>query len=484
MDNGRFKNFIFSNAIMKEKCEEKLKAAIKDGNFSNICSVCLRQLRMKQKGIPCKQCHSLIHRKCAKLNHYTLKSIGEDINSWNCSTCRSLQFPFMNQTDSEMIWLTFHSNYDCICKEFSHENTLESKTNNDLIEKINLPKLKLNEYSGDHSTDVDEQIDLKCNFDYYSVHEFHRLKNNTSLRNSFGVFHANISSLSANFEKLELLLYEMNFKFDIIALTETWNSETRKHLFNLGLLLGYHRYESLTGNSMKSGCGFYIAKNVPYKPRTDLDSQYHDEFSEFHANWVEIINRKGKNTIVGVIYRHPRKSDTQFQIYLNETFNKIRNENKLMTRVGDFNYNLLNHETDTQVNDFIQIMLSNFCQPHIIQSTRIVDNAKPSLVDNIFFNSIKYGTKSGNITSKISDHLPNFIILEKLDFRTTKVIKIQRRDFTKFNPQKFIVGIKRLDLSNTVKQHNNANGSCDVFMIFLSNLSTSMPQLKPYPKTN
>ena len=259
-----------------------------------ISALCLRQLRMKQKRIPCKQCHSLIHRKCAKLNHYTLQSIGEDIYSWNCSTCRSLQSPFMNQTDSEIIQLTFNSNYDCICKEFSHENTLESKTNNDLIEKINLPKLKLNEYSGDYSTDVDEQIDLKCNFDYYSVHEFHKLKNNTSSRNSFSVFHTNISSLSTNFEKLELLLYEMNFKFDIIALTETWNSETRKHLFNPGLLLGYHQYEGLTGNNMNSGCGFYIAENVPYKPRTGLDSQYHDEFSEFQAKWVEIINRKGK----------------------------------------------------------------------------------------------------------------------------------------------------------------------------------------------
>ena len=96
-------------------------------------------------------------------------------------------------------------------------------------------------------------------------------------------------------------------------------------------------------------------------------------------------------------------------------------------------------------------MLSNFCQPHIIQLTRIVDNAKPSLVDNIFFNSIEYETKSGSITSKISDHMPNFIIIEKLDLRTTKAIKIWRRDFTKFNPQKFMVDIKGLDLSNTAK---------------------------------
>ena len=108
-------------------------------------------------------------------------------------------------------------------------------------------------------------------------------------------------------------------------------------------------------------------------------------------------------------------------------------------------------------------MLSNFCQPHIIQPTRIVDNAKPSLVDNIFFNSIEYETKSGNIISKISDHMPNFIILEKLDLRTTKVIKIQRRDFTKINPQKFTVDIKGFDLTKTLKQHNNVNQSYDVF---------------------
>ena len=85
-----------------------------------------------------------------------------------------------------------------------------------------------------------------------------------------------------------------------------------------------------------------------------------------------------------------------------------------MTIVGDFSYNLLNHETDTQVNDFIQIMLSNFCQPLIIQPTRIAHNAKPSLVDNIFFNSIEYETKSGNITSKISNHLPNLSFLKSL----------------------------------------------------------------------
>ena len=86
------------------------------------------------------------------------------------------------------------------------------------------------------------------------MHKFHKLTNSTNIRNSFSVFHRIILSLTANFQKLELLLYEMGHKFDIVALTETWNSETRKHLFNdPGALLGYHQYEGLTGNGMKSG---------------------------------------------------------------------------------------------------------------------------------------------------------------------------------------------------------------------------------------
>ena len=118
--------------------------------------------------------------------------------------------------------------------------------------------------------------------------------------------------------------------------------------------------------------------------RTDLDLPYNDDCGEFRAKWIEIIINKGKNTIVGVIYRYPRKSHKQFQVYLNNTFNKIKSENKLLIIGGDFNYNLLNHEVDTEADDFIHTMLSNFCQPHITQPMGFVNNAKPSLLDNIF----------------------------------------------------------------------------------------------------
>ena len=57
-------------------------------------------------------------------------------------------------------------------------------------------------------------------------------------------------------------------------------------------------------------------------------------------------------------------------------------------------------------------MLSNVFQPHILQPTRIIESNKPSLIDNIFLNSIEHSTLSGNLITKISDHLPNFYFLK------------------------------------------------------------------------
>ena len=40
--------------------------------------------------------------------------------------------------------------------------------------------------------------------------------------------HTKVSSLTANFEKLEYLLADLDFHFDVIACAETWNPEDKK----------------------------------------------------------------------------------------------------------------------------------------------------------------------------------------------------------------------------------------------------------------
>ncbi len=56
----------------------------------------------------------------------------------------------------------------------------------------------------------------------------------------------------------------------------------------------------------QGGCSFFVAENIFFNPRPDLDISHFDKNSEFEANWIEVSNQKDKNFLVDVIYRHPR----------------------------------------------------------------------------------------------------------------------------------------------------------------------------------
>ena len=76
------------------------------------------------------------------------------------------------------------------------------------------------------------------------------------------------------------------------------------------------------------------------------------------------------------------------------------------------NFDLLNHEYNDNISNFLNMMLENSLQPCIIEPTRIVPHYKPSLVDNIFSNSAD-AVISGNLYQTVSDHMPNFVIYDK-----------------------------------------------------------------------
>ena len=59
-------------------------------------------------------------------------------------------------------------------------------------------------------------------------------------------------------------------------------------------------------------------------------------------------------------------------------------------------------------------MYSHFFQPCITEHTKIAGRNKPSLIDNIFINTCTKSLNAGNSIDKISDHLPNFLIIQNL----------------------------------------------------------------------
>ena len=124
------------------------------------------------------------------------------------------------------------------------------------------------------------------------------------------------------------------------------------------------------------GVGIYIHNKLKFKLRPDLHISGSEDI------FIEIINSKSKNIIVGTIYRPPNNEIDLFLHDIDEGLHKILQENKNVYLMGDYNIDLL---TTTQHNNlrFMNILHSNAFYPHINKPTRI-SNTSQTLIDNIF----------------------------------------------------------------------------------------------------
>ena len=76
--------------------------------------------------------------------------------------------------------------------------------------------------------------------------------------------------------------------------------------------------------------------------------------------FIEIVNPRKSNIIVGVIYRHPSMDHTDFNCnYLNKLLENTSKEQKSIFLLGDFNDNLLNYNEHNETNEFLDSLASN-----------------------------------------------------------------------------------------------------------------------------
>ena len=81
----------------------------------------------------------------------------------------------------------------------------------------------------------------------------------------------------------------------------------------------------------------------------------------------------------------------------------------------------------SHANYFANIMISHHLRIH---PTRVTDYSE-TITDNIFSNNTIYESVSGNIITRISDHFPHFIILNKVNVNY-KTCSYANCDFSKF----------------------------------------------------
>ena len=80
---------------------------------------------------------------------------------------------------------------------------------------------------------------------------------------------------------------------------------------------------------------------------------------ELESIFIEIIYKKGKNAIVGSIYKHPKLAIDEFNNhFLAPMLKKVSFENKEVYLMDDFNINLLNYESNQETADFLNNMHS------------------------------------------------------------------------------------------------------------------------------
>ena len=232
---------------------------------------------------------------------------------------------------------------------------------------------------------------------------------------------------------LQHLLSCTKKNFDIIAISETKITKQVSLLNNLNL--NNYSFEFTPSETSAADTLLYVANYLSYKYCNDLNIY---KKNELESTFIEIVNPKKSNILVGIIYRHPSMDLADFNCnYLNKLLENISKEQKSIFHLGDFNINLLNYNEHNQTNQFLDSLSSNSFIPLILQRTRITSHSN-TLIDNIFSNVIDPDIISGNLTATISHHLPQFAKVVPVFKKDSKL------DYSFYRPISLLSNIEKI----------------------------------------
>ena len=406
--------------------------------------ICQKAVGKKHNAVCCDLCNEWIHIACNNLDKKTYKLLQGSSTKWFCINCTEKEFPFTSQTNQELEKI--YSGKHVIPYKVSEIESFTAKINNRVRDENNEGFIKSL---------------------YYDINELNdKLNESQSIfKKTFSLMHLNISSLQYHLDELSDLIDKSEAKFSVIGITESCLKKDIAPLNNINL----HNYniQHTPTESNKGGSLLYISTDLSYKTRNDLKMY---KSNELESVFIEIISKKGKNTIVGCIYKHPKLAIDEFNNqFLSPMLEKVSFENKEVYLMGDFNINLLNYESNQETADFLNNMHSNSLVPYITLPTRITPRSK-TLIDNIFFNEINEAALSGNLVTDISDHHAQFLITPKILENNPNKVTL-RRSYKNFNNELFKNDLLKTDWESLLKTNlNDVNFSFEQFLLKLNNL--------------
>jgi hypothetical protein len=222
------------------------------------------------------------------------------------------------------------------------------------------------------------------------------------------------------------------------------------------------------------GISLFVRNTLTVKTRTELCLMTETIESLF----IEIPRDNtglAKDVIIGIVYRPPNQDVNLFNEKLCDTLARVKDENKLIYLMGDFNINILETKNHLPSSEFLDMIYTNSLFPLITKPTRMTTTSA-TLIDNIFTNDIaNTRTLNGIFFTDISDHLPIFAIVNT-NRSTDTIHKIQARVVNKKNMEMFC---NKLSNANWDPIVQNDNGK-EAFNLFYQYYAKLYDECFPY----
>ncbi|XP_065652891.1 uncharacterized protein LOC136080205 [Hydra vulgaris] len=295
---------------------------------------------------------------------------------------------------------------------------------------------------------------------YFDPYEF-KIKKDL---NSFSVLHLNIRSMRQNFEKFKEFLFIINYSFDVISLSETWHdSESPLELNSNYSLANYKLISQSRGSNKKGGgLGVYVLKKYQFKIKKQLSVANNN----YESLFIEVINAKNKNSIIGCVYRPPSGKIRSFKDFIEKSILKTNNEKKNLFILGDINLNALTYQKFPKTKSFFD-MLYKYNVLSVINKPTRVNRTSATAIDNIFINNLLETSYEAGIFKKdISDHFPIYITIKNIKVIPNdqpKILHINKRNLSTHSKNNLT---NKLYLENwsDVYKSQNANEACNLFL--------------------
>ena len=218
-----------------------------------------------------------------------------------------------------------------------------------------------------------------------------------------GILSYNIRSLYNKIDVFSAVLSQLQSRFDIICVCETWLTGDTKELVPL---VGYVDHHVVRSDGRRGG-GVSVYISDIYNSR--IVEEYSVAYDYLESIVVD-CGFRNKRFIICNLYRPPNGNVFSFMGEVDNILNHIRNIGDEIIICGDFNFDLLSYTRSDEVLNFANLMSGNSVIPLISNPTRFNDtNGSATLLDNIFV-GCPDSYESGILWTALSDHLPVFVI--------------------------------------------------------------------------